>query len=113
MYSKLADNLFVSNSTEQTPAVAMGDDNAVQVDWTVISYSGSGEITVTVQESNDLQNWSTVGTDSISAVSYNTFTSPDQTSPGQRVASAYVRLQITAASGATAVVAAGLNSASL
>jgi hypothetical protein len=106
MYFEVANRLYIGASgTAYSQAVSMDGANAVQVDFT--AFSGAG--TVTVEEGNDLENWSApsgtpTGTNDYSSAIFRSF---KYTS----IASRYVRLKYVATS--ASVLGAGINTASL
>lgn len=108
MRSMLFERLALSGSilSEVSQAVSMDGANAAQVDFVVVSLSGTTPtVTGQLQESNDLENWRDKGgTTALSAVGYSLGTAVTG------IAAAYVRLKFTAG-GTTpiAVVSAGLS----
>jgi len=120
MYQKLADNVAIAAGEQvESPAVSMEGANIVQVDAVLISVgSGFSSATITLEISNDLENWTeadpTDTTDQISftTIGYKTATlRTDYASGGTRISAAYVRLRYEAVGG-TAIFAAGINTAS-
>lgn len=102
MYYEVASKMVVVSGTAYTQAVSMEGANAVMVEMT--NFGGAAG-TATIQEGNDLENWSTTGTGAIPASGYGTV-------KGTAIASRYVRLMIVA--GATPVIlGAGINTKSL
>jgi len=112
VYTKLAKMLSVVQGTDQfSAAVTMQGANCVQCDCVLAALaSGATSLTITVQESNDGENWTDVanGSSAISAVGYSTVKLPTS----GNIASAWVRLKYsTAGSGGKSIFSAGLNTA--
>src|SRR5262245_24215434 len=119
MYTDLFDRLALTSpatpfiATEYSQPVSMNGDNAVQFN-VVCFVQTATKVDVTVQESNDLQNWKdrtgTGATVSITVVGYTL-----SASTGAAVAAAYVRLKVVltgGAAGQVAIVTVGINSSS-
>lgn len=110
MYQVLATKLYLSASgtaSEVSTAVSMEGANSVQVDYTIFSLTGSSpEVSLQLQHSNDLENWTNLGSPS-PTTSVGWKLGPSATA----VTAAYVRVKylFSAGSGQTAVIAAGIN----
>jgi hypothetical protein len=86
MYYEVASKLAVPVPGAKTIAVPMGDANSISVTFNIVVFGD--DTTVTVELSNDLQNWSTGDNGGVkSAVGSYTFTSAN-------IAAKYVRLDI-------------------
>lgn len=100
-------------TSEVSQAVSMEEANAVVIDYVVFSLSGTGSpaVTITLQLSNDLENWT-----SFSGMTNNAPTAAGYglSSTATGIATAYVRLKASL-SGTTpvAVVSAGVNTSLL
>jgi hypothetical protein len=107
MYYNVASRLAVSDaSINFSQAVNMAGANAVLIDATVYGISG-GTLTLTAQESNDLENWGTLsGQVAFTAGTYNTLKITD-------VAGQYVRLKYVQNGAFNTVLSAGINTAQL
>ena len=110
MHTQVASRLVVTSSAKQyTQAVSMDGGNAIYVDVTAFTVTG-GTVRITVQEGNDLDNWTTLtGTGStldLTAAGYGTLTRT-------AIAAQYVRLQIEQVTSGTGVLAAGINVSNL
>jgi hypothetical protein len=114
VYTKLADKLYV-DTTQYSNSVDMQGANAVQVEFSVLGLSGTNTptVTLTVQISNDLENWSDhpgtpVGTDDIAnSIGYATFYLKD-------IASQFARLKYTVSgTNPKFVIGVGVNTALL
>ncbi len=105
MYSQVATKLAVVVGTDQfSPAIAMGDNNAVQVDATIFNLGGATDLTIEVQGSSDLQNWKQITVNSGLLLGFN---APVKSTA---IGYAHVRYRYSATGGAgTVIVAAGLN----
>lgn len=108
MRSNLFERLALASSTlsEVSQAVTMDGANAAQVDVVVFSLSGtSPQVSIQLQESNDLENWRDRGSaTTISAVGYTL------TAAVTAIATAYVRVKVTASgTSPVTVVSAGLS----
>lgn len=107
MYFEVASKLYIgTNATAYSQAISMEGANSVQVNFTAFS----GTAVITVEEGNDLENWSATygtitGTNTFSAATYNTF----KCTP---IAARYVRLKYAAGSTAP-VIGVGINTSSL
>ena len=110
LFTRLA--LNATYSTEYSQPVAMAGANATQFDFVILSVGGTPTVTITIQESNDLENWrdrtGTGSSDNSSAGGYKL------SSAATGVAAGYVRAKVVL-TGTTpiAVVSVGLNTASL
>lgn len=110
MYQVLATKLYLSASgtaSEVSTAVSMEGANSVQVDYTIFSLTGSTPtVRLQLQQSNDLENWTTLGSQSTKD-SVGWTLGPSATA----VTAAYVRVKydFSAGSSQTAVIAAGIN----
>lgn len=112
MYYTLANKLVVASSgTVFSQAISMDGANAVQVEFTGLNVSATGTVTLTAQEGNDLENWSNLTTPSGTTVSTNA--TPYNTFKVASIASRYVRVQFVCNGFGPAVIAAGINTASL
>lgn len=105
MYFQVASGLVVTYGTDgYTQPISMDDYNAMQVD--IVTYvKGGGDITVTPQGSNDLDNWSSsdiTGSGTISNPGFATF-------KATVIAWRYIRFKITQASSGTGIVDIGAN----
>ncbi len=114
MYFQLADKQVVAQGTPQfSQAVSMNGANQVLVDLELVNLAGSVDkaLRFTLEEGNDLENWSEVFTSSdITATSgYET----EQTVSG--LSAQYVRLKliVNGQAGDIAIVAAGVDTADL
>lgn len=112
MYTSVASKLVVSSAAPAySKAVPMASANQVLFDVTVEAVAGTFQsLTVTLQESNDRQNWSdVVSSAAIESVGYST----KQTASG--VAGQVVRLKysVSAADTGAAVITAGIDTADL
>jgi hypothetical protein len=110
MYFNAASKLVVASGTDAfTQAVNMEGANAAMVEATLF-VKGSGNVTVTVQGSNDLENWDTTGisggTITFTAVGYD-----DATATG--IAYRFIRLKISQATSGSGIIALGINTAQL
>jgi hypothetical protein len=104
MYTEVASKLVVSG-TVFSQAVSMAGANGALFEYTIFT-TPAGTLTITLEESNDLENWATHTADSArSAIGY---FSKKVTS----IAGAYVRLKYVSSSG-DVIVAAGINTANL
>lgn len=107
MYFEVASKLYIgTNATAYSQAISMEGANSVQINYT--AFSGVG--TITLEEGNDLENWSTsfgtlTGTNTFGSAAYNTL----KYTP---IASRYVRLKYVAG-GTAPVLGVGVNTASL
>ncbi len=107
MYTRLAQNVYVTNSEQFSQAVSMEGANSVAFNVTVMEIT-SGTLTVSVQASNDLENWNTL------ASTDKTFTAAGY---GKKritgIAETYVRLVYSMGVSGSAIVSAGINTAEL
>lgn len=110
MRSQLATNLVLAatTGTEVTQSVAMGGMNAAAPD-VVATAIGTGDVTVKVQQSNDLENWEDVA--SSTATASNTDRT-DILNVAAKVGAAYIRLHCSNTSNAIAVISVGVNTSS-
>jgi len=114
MYEVLSTKAFVNTTSgDFSRAVRMEGANSVQVEFTVYSVSGTPTTTtLEVQESNDLENWTTYPSTSYSGTN-TVSTSVGCTSfRASSISSQYVRLRWKVSAN-TAVVGAGINTALL
>lgn len=110
MYSELASRLAVVSGTDGfSQAVSMDGANAVQIECTLFA-KGAGNVTATLQGSNDLENWDssgiTNGVVTLAGVGY-------ATAQGTAIAYRFVRLKYTQVTSGTAILSAGINTAPL
>lgn len=107
MYYNVASRLAVSTSAVQySQAVSMAGANAILVDATAFSVSGTN-VSISAEVGNDLENWSTLsGTLALTGPSYGTLKVGS-------VAGQYVRLKYEQTGGSVSVVSAGINTAQL
>lgn len=109
MYQQLFTRLALSSSTtsEVSLPVAMQGANAAQIDVVILSLAGtSPTVTLQLQESNDLENWTNKGSSSgtLNATGYTLVAAVTAISSG------YVRVKATAGgTGPVAIVNVGLN----
>lgn len=114
MYHLVTDELLIAaNSVERSQAVALGENNAAQVQVWITNASGSLEtepLFVTVEVSDDLENWeSTTITDSISSYPSSTYLLDVDTAANQlQLTNRYMRLHYDN-SGQTVVCSAAVN----
>lgn len=112
MYYQVASKLALTAGTGSegySQAVSMAGGNAVQVEFTVFNLGGATNITVHVEESNDLENWelnTSANSGAITAVQFKTFKVSD-------IASQYVRLKYVGTGTGNIIVGAGVNVANL
>lgn len=108
MYADLATRLVFSSAADQfSPAVSMAGANAVQLNIVVIVIPGATTLTFDLQGSNDLQNWTSIGTSTATAVGYSAPTK--QTG----IAWQYVRVRANSNTPGTTIATIGLNTALL
>ncbi len=112
MYSEVADKLVVTEGTlAYSQAVSMQGANQLLFNVVVVAISGTAVLIVTLEEGNDLENWSQVtSTGELDIVGYST----EQTASG--ISSAYVRLRYEASQGGGSdkiIVEAGIDTADL
>lgn len=107
MYYNVASRLAVSTSAVQySQAVSMAGANAILVDATAFSVSGTN-VSISAEEGNDLENWSTLsGTLALTAASYGTLKVGS-------VSGQYVRLKYQQTGGTVSAVSAGINTSQL
>ena len=108
VFTQLA--LTGTGTFEVSQAVSMNGANAAQVDCVLFALTASATVTFILQESNDLENWSTKATlaTAPTAVGYSL---QGQTTA---ISTAYVRLKATlTGSSPIAVLSAGINTAAL
>lgn len=108
MYYDVANRMAVSGNgtTMYSQAISMAGANAVMINSTVFSISG-GTLTITAQESNDLDNWGTLsGQVAFEGGTYNTLKIT-------QIASQYVRLKFAQNGAFNTVLSAGVNTAQL
>lgn len=106
MYTEVADRLVVTDAADGlTQAVGMAGGNAVLVD--IVGIRVDVEAEVTVEASNDLQNWTPIGgTLQITGVSYHM-------EKVTGIAAAYVRLRFSVPDSGACIFSAGINVANL
>lgn len=115
MYQQLFTRLALSGSgaSEVSVPVSMQGANAAQVDYVVMSIAGTSTPTISLQlqESNDLENWTNKG----SAVTPVTATGYALAAAVTGISAAFIRLRvsITAGTSPVFVVAASLNTSKL
>ena len=106
MYTQLFSQLSLANSgpvTQVSQAVAMRNNNAAQANYVIFALTGTG-VTFQLEGSNDLENWTELG-------------SPDgSTAIGAGllgvvagIGAAFVRLRATVEGSGRAIVSAGIN----
>jgi hypothetical protein len=113
MYTTLATRLEVNDSkTEVSQPISMEGANAAFVDFTVYHFSGT-LLSVQIQGSNDLENWSDIGTAAVTASDEGYFDGSAQTpnpNPYTDIGLAYVRLSYSlSGTGVESVINAGVN----
>lgn len=107
MYQQVATQLIVqSGTTYATREIAMDGANAVEVDFEMISGIGSPELLMSLEQSNDRQNWAAGSPTELTGIG-------SERARITGIASAFVRLSFSLNSGTTAVVAAGIEPSSL
>ena len=107
MYSELASKCAVTFGTKEfTQAVDMAGANGAQCEVTCF-VKGGGNVSLQLQGTNDLQNWTDVGT-AISVTAVGFFTG-SITGVGYQ----YVRIELDQATSGTAILACGINTANL
>jgi len=115
--TEVARYLFIAaDETDMSQAVAMGDDNGVYVNIICYNRSGSNPLTVTLQQSTDLENWNDVadsagGTADASVTAVGHFRIEDAYT--LRVAAPYVRLKYVGSATSTFVIAAQIHTTKL
>ena len=110
MYFQVATKMAVVFGTDGfTQAVSMEGANAVILDGTLFA-KGGGNTTVTLQGSNDMENWSTTGFTG-GSVAFTALGYMD--GDASTIAYRYVRLKINHATSGTAIIALGINTAQL
>lgn len=108
MYASLADKLVVSSAADQfTPAVSMAGANAVRLNVVVIVIGASATLTYDIQGSNDLQNWTSLGTTTRTTIGYLA------TAAATAVPWQYVRVRVNSDSANTSITTVGLNTSQL
>lgn len=109
MYTQVASKqVVVFGTVEFSQAVSMEGGNAVQFEVTCFA-KGTGDLSVQLQGSNDLQNWDDFGT----AVACDAVGYFSNAAAIDAIAYQYVRLEYTQATAGTGIVAAGINVANL
>lgn len=108
MYYDVASKLAVTSTAQFSQAVSMAGANAAQVNATVFNVTTGGTLVLQLQEGNDLENWSDITPGGSLTLGYGTLRATS-------IASQYVRLKYSATgvSNPTAIVATGINTASL
>lgn len=111
MYTEVQERVSLNASTAISQPLAVGGMNNVQVDAVVFGTESAGTLTVKVQESNDLENWSPVYT-AISQPSVDPGYFRDESGTpggsGTKISAAYVRLSSALTAG-KCTMAAGIN----
>ena len=113
MYTMVADKFVVTNANtpQYTSAVEMGNDNAVYYELTIFTLGGATDLTITLEESNDLENWSNPND---TPTAYNSIGYKQKKVPSSAgIASRYVRLKAAVTGTGTVIFAGGINTASL
>lgn len=105
--TQLANNVIITTTAAYSPIVSMDGANAINVQLTVLSGGGgSSNLTITVQGSNDMENWLSTGltgfTITINGAQVGTVASGQVTTFGY----AYARLQYALGGTAVTTVAA-------
>ncbi len=113
MYQQVARKLVVLQGTDEfSQGVSLENANAVFVEVVMFHLSGGGapSLRVTIQQSNDLENWGDEGSDRVdlTKIEYGTLQK-------EQMSSRYVRLKYSFISGSSskAIVAAGIHTADL
>jgi hypothetical protein len=102
MYSQLSTKLAVTNGVDAfSPAVSMSGANTAKAGITVFYLGGATSLSVNIQGSNDLQNW----TDSTSDTGFVVGYAP---TANRTLAFAYARLKYTVVGTGTLICAADL-----
>lgn len=102
MYAKLAQSQVVVNGTDQfSPAISMAGANTAKAGITVIVNTATS-LTVNIQGSNDLQNWTDSTSDTGFTVGY-------AATANRALAFAYARLKYVVVGTGTIIVAADIN----
>jgi hypothetical protein len=102
MLAEVAKNLVVVNGTDQfSPAISMSGNNTAKAGITVIVNTATS-LTVNLQGSNDLQNWTASTDDTGFTVGY-------AATANRALAFAYVRLKFAVVGTGTIIVAANIN----
>ena len=110
MYQQLASRLAVDTNNHYSQPVSMQRANNVFVETMVYEVTGSGNLTISVEQSNDLENW-----DQLSDEISETTVTPGfyiSANAGEKTGAAYVRLKYTMSAGSSCILAAGLNTSS-
>ncbi len=105
-YTRVATRLCVTSPAQQVSrAIPMEGANSVQVDFVVFAGPGVGfKVSVLLQGSNDLQNWSQIGGGAtVVAVGFNGSLKQSD------IAFQFVRLRFVSSGGGPYILAAGLN----
>ena len=104
MYNQVGSKCAVPSTggDAYSQAVSMAGANAVEVECTIFNLGGATSLSITVQQSNDLQNWSNVGSSTTAVLG---FTRLSQSS----IAGQYVRLLYRVVGTGTIIMAAGIN----
>ncbi len=103
MVIKMVENMAVTNGTDGLSPAANLDGNAVQLTATIANLGGATSLTIVLEGSLDLNNWSTVAT--YSSLGYG-FNAPAKTTG---IAFAFVRLKLTVVGSGTVIVSAVIN----
>jgi hypothetical protein len=112
MYQKLSDKLVVTTtaSPEFSFAVPMEGSNAVQAELTIYAVVAAATLTVEMQGSNDLQNWSQV----LAPVTNLTVGYTATTLKATAVAFQYVRIKFSSVGiGGSVILSCGVNTSQL
>lgn len=110
MYTQLAENAVVTSASVPlvSQAVSMNGANAVQPNVVISNISGSITLTLGLQGSNDLENWTTIGSDQTGlGLGY------PAVSASTSIAWQYVRLTYKLSGAGTIILSAGLSTAAL
>lgn len=104
MYFQFSSKLAVVDGTDQfSSAVSMNGNNAAQLEATIFNLGGATSLTIEVQGSSDMQNWSTITVNNGLVLGY----SAPVKSVG--IGFGYIRIRYSVAGSGTVIVAAGVN----
>lgn len=108
MYTQLSRNVEVTDVPQFSQAIPMEGANTVAFNATVMQITATSTLTISIQGSNDLENWLTLATTdkTFDAVGYGK-------KKNVGIADAYVRLVYSMGSSEQAIVSAGMNLAEL
>jgi hypothetical protein len=110
MYHDLFDRLALNEGEAFSSAVSMDSNNAAVLSYVVVRLTGD-DVTFTLQESSDLENWrDRTGTGASSVAVAPCYTLADTASG---IAAQFLRVHVQLAPDALAVISAGINIASL